>query len=509
MTQTLNDRRARYSATAAQTAFAVDFEIDSDADVRVWQKVLATGVITELTLTTHYTVALDGTAPSTAVATLVTGAAAGDIITVEGDTDPDRDTDFTTGGDYQATTVNAAEDRQYRIAQERKRDLDTAITINPVSPSTFSGILPDIVGKTLKYLRLNAAETALELVALVTTTAALSDTTPAAPTTSGTPGTGADISRSDHAHPKQAEAFTSLAQDTTPQLGGPLDANGQAINESEGAAVASATTTDIFGGDDGNTLHITGTTTIVDFTDASGIGQWRKIIFDGILTLTHGSGITLPGSANITTAAGDYAFVYADAVDAFTVLYFRADGTAVVSAGGGYEYIETISASTSSTITFSHTVEAGYDYIIQCVNVDNSVDLAPAHSPRVQYGTGGGPTFQTTGYLNAVIIKSLYDGVIATYNSVTAGVEIMEGYYLGGAGAGETWSAEMVIPNPAAPTVHFAMSRGVGDNASNYFLLALLGGKRTTAETITAFRVLPGTGTFVTGEFLLSRKVIA
>jgi hypothetical protein len=126
-------------------------------------------------------------------------------------------------------------------------------------------------------------------------------------------------------------ALDNIVEDTTPQLGGALDTNSFAINESEGAAVASATTTDIFGGNDGNTLHITGTTTITDFTDASSVGQWRKIIFDGVLTLTHGSGITLPGSSNITTAAGDYAFVYADTVSAFTVLYFKADGTALVA----------------------------------------------------------------------------------------------------------------------------------------------------------------------------------
>lgn len=129
--------------------------------------------------------------------------------------------------------------------------------------------------------------------------------------------------------------ISNVVEDTTPQLGGALDTNGKAINESEGAAVASATTTNIFGGDDGNTIHITGTTTITDFTDASSVGQWRKLIFDGVLTLTHGSGITLPGSANITTAVGDIAFVYADAVDAFRVAYFRADGTAIVSSGGG------------------------------------------------------------------------------------------------------------------------------------------------------------------------------
>lgn len=103
-----------------------------------------------------------------------------------------------------------------------------------------------------------------------------------------------------------------------------------AINEGEGSDVASASAPDIWA-TDGNTVHVTGTTTITDFANAPRIGAWRKLIFDGVLTFTHGSGITLPGSANITTAAGDIAFVYADAVDAFRVAYFKADGTPVVT----------------------------------------------------------------------------------------------------------------------------------------------------------------------------------
>lgn len=162
MTLVLNDRRARYVASADQTSFDVDFPIDTDADVAVYHKVALTGVITLLTLTTDYTVTLDGAAPNTADVDLVVGAAVNDIITVEGETDPDRDTDFTTGGDFFAGTVNNAEDRQYRIDQETKRDRDRTVVANRVSPDTFDPTLPDIVGEALKTVRINAAETAFE-----------------------------------------------------------------------------------------------------------------------------------------------------------------------------------------------------------------------------------------------------------------------------------------------------------------------------------------------------------
>lgn len=116
----------------------------------------------------------------------------------------------------------------------------------------------------------------------------------------------------------------------TVNIGGPLDTSDAAINLSEGAAVASATSTDIWG-TDGNTKHITGTTTITGFGTAPRVGADRWVIFDGILTLTHGANLNLPGAADITTAAGDFARVYADTTTQFDVQYFRADGTAVVA----------------------------------------------------------------------------------------------------------------------------------------------------------------------------------
>ena len=105
--------------------------------------------------------------------------------------------------------------------------------------------------------------------------------------------------------------------------------SGASIIEAEGAAVASAATTEIWA-TDGNTRHITGVTTITSLGTASQAGQWQKIIFDGILTLTHGANLNLPGSANITTAADDFAWVYADTTTQHDVLYFKKDGTAVV-----------------------------------------------------------------------------------------------------------------------------------------------------------------------------------
>lgn len=79
-----------------------------------------------------------------------------------------------------------------------------------------------------------------------------------------------------------------------------------AFNEAVRVDVASAATTDI-GAALSNYVRITGTTTITGLgTIAS--GARRKVVFAGILALTHNpTSLILPTAANITTAAGDCA----------------------------------------------------------------------------------------------------------------------------------------------------------------------------------------------------------
>jgi hypothetical protein len=71
-----------------------------------------------------------------------------------------------------------------------------------------------------------------------------------------------------------------------------------------GADIASATTLDLDAAT-GNLVDVTGTTTITAITLAE--GRERTVRFTGALILTHGSSLVLPGAANITTVAGDFA----------------------------------------------------------------------------------------------------------------------------------------------------------------------------------------------------------
>lgn len=103
-----------------------------------------------------------------------------------------------------------------------------------------------------------------------------------------------------------------------------------ALNLAKGANVASAaspSTTDIWA-PAGNLVHVTGTNSMGSFGTAPQAGASRIVVFDGAATLIHSaSGIVLPCSTNITTAANDIALVIADTTAKHLVVYFKADGT--------------------------------------------------------------------------------------------------------------------------------------------------------------------------------------
>jgi hypothetical protein len=123
-----------------------------------------------------------------------------------------------------------------------------------------------------------------------------------------------------------------------------------ALETAKGAAVASAATTDIWGPGDGTLLHVTGTTTITSFGTTPQAGAFRVLIFDAALTLTHGANLVLNGGgANVATAAGDIALVWADTTTSFYCYVIRASGKAVVAPTVQRVYVETGASATGIT----------------------------------------------------------------------------------------------------------------------------------------------------------------
>jgi len=128
------------------------------------------------------------------------------------------------------------------------------------------------------------------------------------------------------------EGDTALTFDTTTDTLTTVNVTlSGALNESQGANIASAATTNI-GAATGNYVNITGTTTITALGTVQA-GTRRVVNFNGILTLTHnGTSLILPTAANITTAAGDTAtFISLGSGNWVCVNYMRASGAALVS----------------------------------------------------------------------------------------------------------------------------------------------------------------------------------
>jgi hypothetical protein len=169
-----------------------------------------------------------------------------------------------------------------------------------------------------------------------------------------------------------ASVTTDLVGDTTPQLGGFLDANGNYMQTEKGADIASASPTVIT--TVGDYFDVTGTTNFAAFTVAA--DRQFTLQFDGVLTMTHhATNLDLPSEANITTAAGDVAVFQSTAANQVQcICYTRASGEPIVGGAtatlGFFEHTHTISSNLTITTDYNAisagpiTVASGYSVTV-------------------------------------------------------------------------------------------------------------------------------------------------
>jgi hypothetical protein len=136
----------------------------------------------------------------------------------------------------------------------------------------------------------------------------------------------------------KSDAVTAITPNTDLSLSGSGTGGVKVTDyfvQTKGSDIASATALAL--GKDGNAFDVTGTTTITSI-GTQGIGSHITLQFDGVLTFTHHStDLILPGSANITTAAGDIAVMYEYASgDWRCVSYTKASGAGVVASDSSF-----------------------------------------------------------------------------------------------------------------------------------------------------------------------------
>jgi hypothetical protein len=94
------------------------------------------------------------------------------------------------------------------------------------------------------------------------------------------------------------------------------------LNLAMSDAIASSSTPDISSAN-GNSIRITGTTTITGFGTASKAGITRTLIFNDAVLLTNGGNLVLFGGANITTVADDVAVFLAETTTLWRMIGFH------------------------------------------------------------------------------------------------------------------------------------------------------------------------------------------
>lgn len=398
MTINSNTKKVSHPGDGAATTFSFSpLKIFKTSEIKVTLVVNATGAETTLSEGTgnaaYSVTAASGSYPSSSAVTgsitypadAVTPVAAGNTLYITYNTDLKQETDLENRGAYFSETQEAALDKLAISIQQLQEQVDRCLKV-PVSDSTNTE-LDNTIDRASKAIIFDAS---------------------GVPTSGSVPTTGVTIT-------SFAETFlddaNAAAVRTTIGAVGSNDP-GVAFNLSEGADVASASTCDIWSNEDGNTLHITGTTGITSFGTANNAGAWRKLIFDDAVTLTHSANLNLPNSSNFTTAAGDLLLVYADTTTQFDVFILKKNGQPVATA-----------AWTSGP--------SGTDGEIPTFDSSGSPSFVPVGTSGqvlTSNGAGAAPTMQTPAAFTTITPITLSSGSPTAVNLFTgaSGVETIE-----------------------------------------------------------------------------------
>lgn len=324
----LSPRSGPYTATGGQTVFAYTFPIFDQTHLVVTRR--RAGTLTTLVLTTDYTVSgVD--AASGGNVTLVTGATADDIITIEREVPVARSTDFTTGGDFYAATVNEELDLMVMMMQQLERDIAKCLHIKD-DDSSGTLELPLVASRASKYLAFDASGEPIASSAasgVPTTalwTAVLDDATLA--TSLASLGFSSDVqalllTASDAAFRTELGLGTAAVAAT-----GVASGNVPLVNQTVNATTRAATTT--LGTSLNHTLSDSAAT-ITAFNGVAGVTYHCRCLGAGAIT-HHATDliVTQTGASIAATAAGDTFDV--EMITATTCRlknYQKADGTAM------------------------------------------------------------------------------------------------------------------------------------------------------------------------------------
>lgn len=352
MTLVIDDLPTRVSYTVGGTPedeFSVPFAFFEDADLQVY-------VDDELqTLTTDYTVTGAGTsAPDLRSITFLV-AVSNCVVVIIRSIAIERVTQLSESLGYDPVAINLELNRLVAMQQERETDRTRSLR-QPESDEDDIAELPAAADRASKPAWFDAS----------------GNLTAVAGTTGTVPVSSA------------VEPLLLSADVAAFKQGLLLDKHG--------ADKASASTVNLDTAT-GDLVDITGTTTITAITLAEGIE--KTVRFTGILTLTHGASLVLPGGASITTAAGDFAVFRGYAAGVVRCVdYTKASGQAVVAPTPtvpGLVFISSTSVSGAAALNIAAGLDSTYDHY------EIELRVAPATDDAVLWmriSTDAGATYK-------------------------------------------------------------------------------------------------------------------
>lgn len=197
-------------------------------------------------------------------------------------------------------------------------------------------------------------------------------------------------------------------------------------NSVQGADVASAATINLDAAT-GNVVDVTGVVAITTITLAQ--GRSRIVRFTGALTLTNGASLILPGAANITTSAGDYAIFVGYAASVVRCVSFLKAGQAPYGTTNNVSRAMLVNGSALSVIGVAAN-SSGAPSDISAVAASGAV-------LRESGNTIGFGTIATAGIANSAVTYAKIQNVSATDKLLgrsTAGAGVVEEISLTAAG---------------------------------------------------------------------------
>lgn len=366
-------------ANGVTTVFPYSFMIADEDDL----KVVVDGVVQ----TTGYTVSGVGS-PSGGNVTFAVAPA--NNLTVLRYLDPilKREIDYQQFGDLLSDTINLDFDKVWLALQALQQNFKRSLKL-PIDTATDQTISEDAAARVGLVVSFDAsgnmmlaAPADLSLQTVSTFIATLLDDLNAASAraTLGARGTSDDVLLAagkvvvfEGATDDAFETTLTVVDPTADQTITLPNMSGQAAVQARGSDIASASTINLTTAT-GDIVDVTGTTGITAVTLSDGLE--RKVRFAGALTLTNGASLVLPGGANITTAAGDFAVFRGYAAGVVRcVSYQKANGQSVAT-GGAISAGSTLTQNpyaASATVTQAHGLSGRpqiHDVYLECITAD-------------------------------------------------------------------------------------------------------------------------------------------